>query len=45
MAEAARQVQPYAVDISSGVETDGKKDRDKIKEAVRRIRDVERKIR
>lgn len=45
VAEAARQVQPYAVDISSGVETDGKKDRDKIKEAVRRIRDVERKIR
>lgn len=45
VAEAARQVMPYAVDISSGVETNGKKDRDKIKEAVRRIRDVERKIR
>ena len=42
--EAAFQVLPYGVDMSSGVETEGKKDREKIKEAVRRIRNVERKI-
>ena len=45
VAEAARQVLPYAVDMSSGVETDGRKDKEKIEKAVRRIRDVERKIR
>lgn len=39
---AAEQVGPFAVDLSSGVETDGVKDQKKIKEAVRRIRDVER---
>lgn len=38
--EAVRRVQPYAVDISSGVETGGMKDRDKILEIVRRIRNV-----
>lgn len=43
--EAALRVQPFGVDMSSGVETDGKKDRKKIEEAVRRIRNVERKIR
>lgn len=45
VAQAAMQVLPYGVDMSSGLETEGKKDREKIKEAVRRIRDVERKIR
>ena len=45
VSEAARQVLPYAVDMSSGVETDGRKDKEKIEKAVRRIRDVERKIR
>lgn len=45
VAQAAMQVLSYGVDMSSGVETEGKKDREKIKEAVRRIRDVERKIR
>lgn len=40
VAEAIRAVSPYAVDISSGVETDGRKDRDKILEIVRRIRNV-----
>ena len=33
---------PYAVDMSSGVETNGRKDKEKICKAVRRMRDVER---
>ncbi len=40
IAEAARITQPFGLDMSSGVETDGKKDRNKINEAVRRIRNV-----
>lgn len=38
LAEAIRQVQPFAVDLSSGVETDGKKDREKILQAVRSVK-------
>ncbi len=38
IAEALRRVSPYGVDISSGVETDGRKDRDKILEIVRRVK-------
>lgn len=34
------QLRPYALDISSGVETDGFKDREKILEIIRRIRNV-----
>lgn len=37
---ALRQVDSYGVDISSGVETGGVKDRDKILEMIRRIRNV-----
>lgn len=37
---AVSHVNPYAVDISSGVETDGVKDKDKILEIIRRVRDV-----
>lgn len=40
--QAIRQTHPYAVDLSSGAETDGVKDREKIMEIVRRIRHVER---
>ena len=36
--DAVRRVRPYAADLSSGVETDGKKDREKILQAVRSIR-------
>ena len=35
---AARKIGPYAVDLSSGVETDGVKDREKIMEAVRSVK-------
>lgn len=37
---AIHQVKPYCVDISSGVETDGKKDRDKIIEIVAKTRQI-----
>lgn len=36
--QAIAATNPYAVDLSSGVETDGRKDRDKILEIVRRVR-------
>lgn len=42
IATAIKQVGPYCVDISSGVETDGVKDRDKIIEIVEIIRTINR---
>ena len=42
---AIKELNPYAVDVSSGVETNGVKDREKIIEIVRRVRDVEGQIR
>lgn len=38
VAEAIRRTKPYCVDVSSGVETDGRKDRQKILELVRIVR-------
>lgn len=40
VAEAITRFHPYAVDISSGVETGGCKDKDKIQMCIRRIRNV-----
>ncbi len=40
VASAIRQYHPYGLDISSGVETDGWKDPQKIETCIRRIRDV-----
>lgn len=42
IAAAIQQVRPYCVDLSSGVETDGVKDRDKIIEIVKMIRKINR---
>lgn len=40
IAKAIKDINPYAIDLSSGVETDGMKDKQKIMEIVRRIRNV-----
>lgn len=42
LAEALRKTDPWAVDLSSGVETDGKKDRDKILAAVKAVREMKK---
>lgn len=45
VALAIEKVRPFAVDVSTGVETNGVKDHAKIKEFVRRAKDAGRKIR
>ncbi len=40
---AVRTVKPYAVDVSSGIETDGLKDREKMIKFVRAVRDADGK--
>ncbi|MCS7235836.1 MAG: phosphoribosylanthranilate isomerase [Armatimonadota bacterium] len=42
--EAIHQARPYAVDVSSGVETDGHKDPRKIAAFVRAVRDADRAL-
>ena len=41
--QAIRKCKPYGVDISSGVETDGLKDDDKIREIIRTVRSWDKK--
>ena len=38
LSEAARKLNPFGIDISSGIETEGIKDREKIKEITQIIR-------
>jgi phosphoribosylanthranilate isomerase len=43
VAEAIKKTTPFAVDVSSGVETDGVKDPEKISEFIGRVRDEHKK--
>ena len=36
--QAIRQVKPYAIDVSSGVETNGYKDKEKIRQLISMVR-------
>ena len=40
-AEAIQRIHPWGIDLSSAVETDGKKDRGKILQAVKTVRNFE----
>ena len=39
--EAIQRIHPWGIDLSSAVETDGKKDREKILQAVKAVRNFE----
>ena len=39
--EAIQRIHPWGIDLSSAVETDGKKDREKILQAVKTVRNFE----
>ena len=39
--EAVRRLHPCAVDVSSGVETDGHKDEEKVRQLIRRVREMD----
>ena len=41
VADAVRRLEPYAVDVSSGIETDGRKDREKMAAFVAAVRKEE----
>ena len=43
ISEAVQKLHPYAVDVSSGIETDGRKDRDKMIKFVHAVREACRK--
>lgn len=40
ISEAIKQVNPYCVDLSSSVETEGYKDREKVREVIKKVRSV-----
>ena len=41
VADAVKAVHPYAVDVGSGIETDGRKDRSKMEQFVRNVRNAD----
>jgi phosphoribosylanthranilate isomerase len=43
--DEAMKINPFAIDVSSGVEIDGVKDREKIHEIVKRVKTLEQQIR